>query len=86
VTLDTPTILGAAQVSIFDKRLGRFHLFCDGRLKLSTCPKNSKTLIVKIAEPGEILGLPATVTGKSYELTAEVIEPSQANSSRGQIF
>jgi CRP/FNR family transcriptional regulator, cyclic AMP receptor protein len=25
------------------------------------------------------LGLPATVTGKPYELTAEVIEPAQAN-------
>lgn len=34
---------------------------------------------MRIAESGEVLGLPATVTGKPYELTAEVIEPSQAN-------
>lgn len=54
-------------------------ILCNGRVKLSTCSKDGKTLIVRIAEPGEILGLPATVTGKSYELTAEVIAPSQTN-------
>jgi CRP/FNR family transcriptional regulator, cyclic AMP receptor protein len=54
-------------------------ILCNGRVKLSTCSKDGKTLIVRIAEPGEILGLPATVTEKSYELTAEVVEPSQAN-------
>ena len=32
-----------------------------------------------MSEAGEVLGLPATVTGKPYELTAEVIEPTQAN-------
>jgi CRP/FNR family transcriptional regulator len=36
-------------------------------------------LILRIADQGEVLGLPATVTEKSYELTAEVIEPAQAN-------
>jgi CRP/FNR family transcriptional regulator, cyclic AMP receptor protein len=34
---------------------------------------------VRIADPGEVLGLPATITEKPYELTAEVIEPTQAN-------
>ena len=34
---------------------------------------------MRISEPGEVLGLPATVTGKPYELTADVIEPTQAN-------
>jgi CRP/FNR family transcriptional regulator len=32
-----------------------------------------------MSQAGEVLGLPATVTGKPYELTAEVIEPTQAN-------
>jgi CRP/FNR family transcriptional regulator len=48
-------------------------------VKLSTSSVDGKTLIVRIAEPGEVLGLPATVTGKSYELTADVLEPAQAN-------
>ena len=54
-------------------------ILCNGRVKLSTSSVDGKTLIVRIAEPGEVLGLPATVTGKPYELTADVIEPTQAN-------
>ena len=54
-------------------------VLCNGRVKLSTSSVDGKTLIVRIAEPGEVLGLPATVTGKAYELTADVIEPAQAN-------
>jgi CRP/FNR family cyclic AMP-dependent transcriptional regulator len=54
-------------------------ILCNGRVKLSTTSIDGRTLIVRIAEPGEVLGLPATVTGKPYELTADVIEPTQAN-------
>ena len=54
-------------------------ILCSGRVKLSTSSEDGKTLIVRIADPGEVLGLPATVTGKPYELTGEVIEPTQAN-------
>ncbi len=54
-------------------------ILCNGRVKLSTSSVDGRTLIVRIAEPGEVLGLPATVTGKPYELTADVIEPTQAN-------
>src|SRR3974390_1454308 len=54
-------------------------ILCSGRLKLSTSSADGKTLILRIAEPGEVLGLPATVTGTCYELTADVIEPAQAN-------
>src|SRR5215813_4749595 len=61
-------------------------ILCSGRVKLSTSSADGKSLIVRIAEPGEVLGLPATVTGKSYELTAEVIEPSQANFISRQDF
>lgn len=54
-------------------------ILCSGRVKLSTTSIDGKTLIVRISDPGEVLGLPATVTGKPYELTADVIEPAQAN-------
>ncbi len=54
-------------------------ILCAGRVKLSTSSMDGKTLIVRISEPGEVLGLPASVTGKPYELTADVIEPAQAN-------
>jgi len=48
-------------------------------VKLSTSSSDGKTLILRISEPGEVLGLPATVTGTCYELIGDVIEPAQAN-------
>jgi CRP/FNR family transcriptional regulator, cyclic AMP receptor protein len=54
-------------------------VLCAGRVKLSTTSIDGRSLIVRISEPGELLGLPATVTGQPYELTADVIEPAQAN-------
>jgi CRP/FNR family transcriptional regulator len=61
-------------------------ILCTGRVKLSTSSADGKTLILRISEPGEVLGLPATVTGKPYELTADVIEPTQANFISRQEF
>jgi CRP/FNR family cyclic AMP-dependent transcriptional regulator len=61
-------------------------ILCNGRVKLSTSSADGRTLILRISEPGEVLGLPATVTGKPYELTAEVIEPTQANFISRQDF
>ena len=54
-------------------------VLCTGRVKLSTSSADGKTLILRVAEPGDVLGLAGSVSGKSYELTAEVIEPTQAN-------
>jgi CRP/FNR family transcriptional regulator len=61
-------------------------VLCHGRAKLSTSSADGKTIILKIAEPGEILGLSATVSGKPYEVTAELMEPSQANFITRQDF
>lgn len=52
---------------------------CSGRAKLTTSSSEGKTLIVKVAEVGEILGASATILGKPYEVSAETIEPSQIN-------
>jgi CRP/FNR family transcriptional regulator len=54
-------------------------ILCSGRVKLSTSSADGRTLIMRISDAGEVLGLPATLTGKPYELTADVIEPTQAN-------
>lgn len=61
-------------------------IVCSGRVKLSTSSADGRTLILRISEPGEVLGLPATVTGMPYELTADVIEPAQANFISRQDF
>lgn len=54
-------------------------ILCSGRAKLTTSSTEGKTLIVKIAEEGEVLGASATILGKAYEVSAETIEPSQLN-------
>jgi CRP/FNR family transcriptional regulator, cyclic AMP receptor protein len=54
-------------------------ILCSGRAKLTTSSTEGKTLIVKIAEPGEVLGASATILGKPYEVSAETIEPAQLN-------
>src|SRR6266478_5488628 len=42
-------------------------ILCSGRVKLSTSSADGRTLILRISEPGDVLGLSATVTGKPYE-------------------
>ncbi|HET7710310.1 MAG TPA: Crp/Fnr family transcriptional regulator [Thermoanaerobaculia bacterium] len=54
-------------------------ILCSGRAKLTTSSTEGKTLIVKIAEPGEVLGASAAILGKPFEVCAETIEPSQVN-------
>jgi CRP/FNR family transcriptional regulator, cyclic AMP receptor protein len=54
-------------------------VLCKGQVKLSLSARDGKTLILKIVEPGEVLGLSATVSGKPYELTAQTIDPCQVS-------
>jgi CRP/FNR family transcriptional regulator, cyclic AMP receptor protein len=54
-------------------------ILCQGRAKLSTTSREGKTLIMRIAEAGEVLGLHAVITGGPYELTAETMQPCQLN-------
>ena len=50
---------------------------CAGEVKLSISSSGGKTLIMRIAKPGEVLGLISVVTGMPYEVTAETIHPCQ---------
>jgi CRP/FNR family transcriptional regulator, cyclic AMP receptor protein len=61
-------------------------VLCKGRVKLSICSTDGKTLILKIAEAGEVLGLSATLSGKPYELTAETIDSCQINFVKREDF
>ncbi len=54
-------------------------ILCSGRVKLSATSRDGKVLILKMAEPGAVLGLSAVVAGEPYELTAETSMPSQVN-------
>jgi CRP/FNR family transcriptional regulator len=52
-------------------------LLCQGEVKLSISSREGKTVIVRIAKPGEILGLQAVLSGTPYEVTAETLHASQ---------
>jgi len=54
-------------------------VLCKGSVKLSINSPSGRTMIVKLAEPGEVLGLSATISGKPYEVTAETVDPCQVN-------
>lgn len=55
------------------------YILCKGRVKLSANSKDGQTMILKVAQPGEILGLSATVSGITHETTAETGQPCQLN-------
>jgi CRP/FNR family cyclic AMP-dependent transcriptional regulator len=62
------------------------YIICNGRVKLSTTSRDGKTLILRIAQAGEVLGLHATVSGKAYELTGETLQPCQLDFIRRDDF
>jgi CRP/FNR family transcriptional regulator len=54
-------------------------VLCAGKAKLSTSSSDGKTVILKIAEAGDVLGLNAAISNRPYEVTAEMLESGQAN-------
>jgi CRP/FNR family transcriptional regulator, cyclic AMP receptor protein len=55
------------------------YMLCAGQVKLSATGRDGRSIILRIAKPGELLGLHATVSNQPYGLTAETLEPSQVN-------
>jgi len=53
------------------------YIVCQGRVKLLTTNSDGKTLIFKIAKPGDILGLNPAISGQPHEITAETLQPTQ---------
>jgi CRP/FNR family cyclic AMP-dependent transcriptional regulator len=51
-------------------------VLCSGQVKLSCSSAEGKTLILKIAMGGDILGLSSVISGTVNEVTAEVVESS----------
>lgn len=50
------------------------YLVCSGRVKLSTYSEHGKAIILRFAEPGELLGLSAVINSTSHEKTARAVE------------
>jgi CRP/FNR family transcriptional regulator len=54
-------------------------VLCVGKVKLSTSSREGRTIITKISEGGDVLGLNAVISNRPYEVTSEMMEPGQAN-------
>lgn len=61
-------------------------VLCAGEVKLSISSSGGKTLILRIAKAGEVLGLMSTLAGVPYEVTAETIRPCQVAYIRREDF
>jgi CRP/FNR family transcriptional regulator, cyclic AMP receptor protein len=61
-------------------------VLCEGQVKLRSTSREGKTLILKIAMPGDVLGLGAVISGSCYEVTAEALEPATVKRIRKDEF
>jgi CRP/FNR family cyclic AMP-dependent transcriptional regulator len=55
------------------------YVLCSGSVKLSTTSREGKILILKMAAPGEVLGLSAVISSRRYEVTATTAVPCRVN-------
>jgi CRP-like cAMP-binding protein len=52
-------------------------VLCQGRAQLSVCSESGDRLTIRVAPPGEILGLSACLAGSHHEMTAELLDSSR---------
>ena len=55
------------------------YVLCTGRAKIAITSAEGRKLIVRIARPGDLLGIHATLAGYSYETTAETLVPCEVD-------
>lgn len=61
-------------------------IVCSGRVKVSCTSKQGKTMNLKIAGPGEVIGLSSALAGSPSEICAKTIEPCTVNVLRCEDF
>ena len=61
-------------------------IICMGQIKISSTSREGKTMILKLAGPGDVLGLSAVLANVPHEVTAEAIERCQVKTMRKQEF
>jgi CRP/FNR family transcriptional regulator len=85
--LAIPTTYPSGSVLFMEGQAPRgVFLLLEGEIKLSLGSSGGKTLILRLARPGEVLGLMSTLSGSPYELTGEAMYPCQVAYVRGEDF
>jgi CRP/FNR family transcriptional regulator, cyclic AMP receptor protein len=54
-----------------------FYVVCDGEVKLSLGSSAGKSLTLRIAAPGDVIGMSSVLNAAPYEATAESLQPCQ---------
>jgi CRP/FNR family cyclic AMP-dependent transcriptional regulator len=74
--------------SLFIEGQEQQHVFvvCSGRIKLSVSSREGKTVILRIAAQGDVLGLSAALGGTAHDLTAEALENCTVTAFRVKDF
>jgi len=89
-TLDTLKFMGAypkgALLFVEGEQPRGVFVLCHGRAKLTTSSSEGRSMIVKIVNAGEILGVSAAILGKPYEISAETLEASHVSFLRREDF
>jgi CRP/FNR family transcriptional regulator, cyclic AMP receptor protein len=62
------------------------YVVLSGRVKLSVTSREGKTMIMRIAEPGDVIGLSAAMNDSEYEVTAEAFEFCRVKAIRARDF
>lgn len=55
------------------------YVLCSGRVKLTASSPQGRSVIIRVAGPGEVLGLSGTISDSTYVASAETLEPAQVN-------
>lgn len=58
------------------------YILCSGKLKVSASSREGRTMILRIACSGSVLGLSAAIAEKTHEATSEALEPSRVRVMR----
>jgi len=55
------------------------YILCSGRASVSICSSEGRVLILRIAQPGDVLGLNAVLRNSSYDMTVKTLEPCRTS-------
>jgi CRP/FNR family cyclic AMP-dependent transcriptional regulator len=53
-------------------------VICSGRVKVSASSREGRTMILRIADAGDVLGISSALTNADHEVTVEALEPCKA--------
>ena len=72
------SVLAKGEILFSEGRPARgVYMLCDGRAKLSVSSENGKRLMLRVAGPGEFLGLEASLQGEAHDFTAELLDAAR---------